>query len=323
MRRRDALLVPVLLAPATRALAQEAATLRVVGPANDGMKPVYYGIRSGLFGRYGLTVEIITVASGAAAMAAVVGGSAEIAYTNVLAVFQGYLRNIPIQIVAPSVIYLTAKPQSALLVLKTSTLTAGRDLDGKTFSTPAVRDLNEAVVRAWIDQHGGDSKTIRIVELPASAATAALDEGRVDASTVFEPALTQALQTGKYRILGRQFDSVANGRPFEQTAFAGVAGWVDRNRDTATRFARAMHESILYTNAHLPETVDLVASYTNVSPEVVAHSVRYVDTEYVEARLLQPMLDVCVKYGVLDRTFPVTAIISPVALPPPGRRRAL
>jgi NitT/TauT family transport system substrate-binding protein len=321
VRRRDALLAPVLLLPAARAGAQETATIRVVGPANDGMKPVYYGLKSGLFARYGLTVEVITVASGAAAMAAAVGGSAEIAYTNVLAVFQGYLRNIPIQIVAPSVIYITEKPQSALLVLKDSLLRGGRDLNGKTYSTPAVRDLNEIVARAWIDQHGGDSKTIRIVELPASAATAALDEGRIDVATVLEPALTQALQTGKYRILGRQFDSVAGGQRFEQTAFAGVAGWVERNRDVASRFARAMHESILYTNAHLPETVDLVASYTNVSPEVVAHSVRYVDAEYVEPRFLQPMLDMCVKYGVLDRTFPVTAIISPVAVPAPAGRR--
>ena len=135
-------------------------------------------------------------------------------------------------------------------------------------------------MRAWIDQHGGDSKTIRIVELPASASTAALDEGRVDAATVFEPALTQALQTGKYRILGRQFDSVAGGQRFEQTAFAGVAGWVERSRDAATRFARAMHESILYTT-RTSRTVDLVASYTNVIP-TSSRSVRYVDAEYVE-----------------------------------------
>jgi NitT/TauT family transport system substrate-binding protein len=288
------------------------------------MKPVYYGVQSGLFGRYGLNVEIIVVANGAAAMAAVVGGSAEIAFTNVLAVFQGYLRDIPIQIVAPSSIYLTEKPQSAMLVLKDSPMHAGRDLNGKTYSSPALRDLNEAVMRAWIDQHGGDSKTIRVVELPASASTPALDEGRIDAATVFEPVLTRVLETGKYRVLGRQFDSVAHGQRFEQTAFAGVAGWVDRNRDAASRFARAMHESILYTNVHLAETVDLVASYTKVAPEVVARSVRFIDPEYVEARLLQPMLDVCVKYGVLDRSFPVSAVISPAAVPAPtGRRNRL
>jgi hypothetical protein len=56
MRRRDALLLPAMLLPA-RVMAQESPTIHVIGPANDGMKPVVYGIRSGLFGRYGLTVE--------------------------------------------------------------------------------------------------------------------------------------------------------------------------------------------------------------------------------------------------------------------------
>jgi ABC-type nitrate/sulfonate/bicarbonate transport system substrate-binding protein len=138
---------------------------------------------------------------------------------------------------------------------------------------------------------------------------------------VYEPALTQVLGTGKFRVLGRQFDAVANGQRFEQTAFAGMGTWVERSRDAASRFARAMHESILYTNAHFAETVDMMAEYTKVTPEVVARSVRYVDPEYVEARMLQPMLDVCIKYGVVDRGFPVEEVISPVAVRPPGGRR--
>src|SRR5271154_6505461 len=134
MRRRDALLVPALLLPA-RAMAEESPTIHVIGPANDGMKPVVYGIRSGLFGHYGLTVETLVVASGAAAMAAVVGGSAEVAFTNLLAVFQAHLRSVPVQILAPSAVYLTEKPQSALLVVKDSPLRPGPALNGKTFST--------------------------------------------------------------------------------------------------------------------------------------------------------------------------------------------
>lgn len=313
------LLVPLLALPASEAFGQEVATIRVVGPANDGMKPVWYGMQSGLFRRYGLNVESTTVNSGAAALAAVIGGSAEIAFTNLLAVFQAHLRSIPIHVVAPSALYLAEKPQSAMVVLKDSPLRTGRDLNGKTLSTPSVRDLNEAVMRAWIDKNGGDSKTARTVELPASSSLPALEEGRIDVATIYEPALTQALATGRVRVLGRQFEAV--GDRFQQTAFAGMGTYVERNRDAASRFARAMHESILYTNTHLPETVDLVASFTGVAPEIIARSVRFIDPEYVEARNIQPLLDVCVKYGVLDRGFPAEEIISPVAVKPPARRR--
>ena len=275
MRRRDVLLVPAMLLP-VRAMAQETPTIRVIGPANDGMKPVVYAIRSGLFARHQLNVETFVVASGAAAMAAVAGGSAEVAYTNVIAVFQAHLRTVPVQILAPSAVYLTEKPQSAMLVMKDSPLRAGPGLNGKTYSSPALRDMNEAVVRAWVDKNGGDSKTIQFVELPASASTPALEQGRVDVATVYEPALTSVLATGKFRVLGRQFDSVAAGKRFQQTAFAVMAPWVDAHRDAAGRLARAMHESIVYTNSHLPETVDMMAQYTNVTPEVVAKSVRFI-----------------------------------------------
>ena len=52
---------------------------------------------------------------------------------------------------------------------------------------------------------------------------------------------------------------------------------------------------------------------------------RIIDPEYVEVRNIQPLLDVCVKYGVLDRAFPAEEIISPVAVKPPDRpsRRSL
>jgi ABC-type nitrate/sulfonate/bicarbonate transport system substrate-binding protein len=313
-----ALLAPALVLPATKVIGQDLPTIRVVGPANDGMKPVWYAMRSGIFRRYNVNVESSTVNSGSAAIAAMVGGSAEIAYTNLLAVFQGYLRGVPIQIVAPSALYLKEKPQSAMVVLNNSPLRTGKDVNGKTFSSPSVKDLNEAVMRAWVDKNGGDSKTMRIVEIPASSSLPALEEGRIDVATMYEPALTQALLTGRVRVLGRQFEAV--GDRFQQTAFAGLGTYIDRNREAMSRFARAMHESTVYTNTHLPETVDLVASYTGVTPEVIAKSVRFIDPEYAEARNIQPMLDICFKYGAIDRAFSAEEVISPVAVKPPARR---
>ena len=64
------------------------------------------------------------------------------------------------------------------------------------------------------------------------------------------------------------------------------------------RFARAMHESQAYTNSHFAETVDLVASYSGVTPDVVAHSLRNVDPEYSETKNIQPAIDMFAKYGL-------------------------
>jgi ABC-type nitrate/sulfonate/bicarbonate transport system substrate-binding protein len=64
--------------------AQALDRLRIVGPPNDGYKAVYYGVESGLFRRYGVTVEPSIVASGAAAAAAVIGDSADLCRTHTL-----------------------------------------------------------------------------------------------------------------------------------------------------------------------------------------------------------------------------------------------
>ena len=57
--------------PAAQAQSQAPLTvIRAVGPPNDGFKAVFYGVKSGIFKKYGLDVQTSIVASGAAAAAA-------------------------------------------------------------------------------------------------------------------------------------------------------------------------------------------------------------------------------------------------------------
>jgi len=296
------------------ALAQNVMTIRVVGTPNDGYKAIYYGVRAGIFQKYGLDVQPTMLNSGSAAVAALIGGAADLAYTSITAVIRAHDHGVPVQIIAPSSLYTSERPISSLLVLKDSPLHSGRDLNGKTVGSLALGDTYAISVLAWIDQTGGDSHTVKVVEIPVTAAIAALETGRVAATMVNEPNTTQALATGKVRTLAHPVDAIA--KRFESGAFAVMAPAVTQNEAGWKRFAAAMHESQLYTNAHLPETVDLVASYTGIAPEDVARSVRFVDPEYVEARNLQPVIDVFAKYGITDRAFSARELISPAALKP-------
>jgi ABC-type nitrate/sulfonate/bicarbonate transport system substrate-binding protein len=99
--------------------------------------------------------------------------------------------------------------------------------------------------------------------------------------------------------------------------FAAMTPYVTANRDVMERFAKAMHEASTYTNAHLADTVDLVAAYSGVPADVVAKSVRFVDAEYLEPHYLQPMIDLCARYQLIDKDFPAADVISPVAVKPP------
>jgi NitT/TauT family transport system substrate-binding protein len=290
------------------------AVVRVVGPPNDGYKAVYYGVKSGIFKKYGLDVQTSLVASGAAAAAALSGGAADIAYTNILTLIQAHTHNIPMIFVAPGNLQLPGKSQTNMLVLTDSPIKSGRDLTGKTLGSTSLRDINAAASLAWIDKTSGDSKTVKVIEVPASAGAAFLEEHRADAVTLNEPAVSQALATGKIRILAPPYDAVGAGMT---AGFAAMAPYVAQNRDVMERFAKAMHEAANYTNTHFAETVDLVAAYSGVQPDVVAKSVRFVDANYLEPRYLQPMIDLCARYNLIDKDFPAAEVIGSVAVKPP------
>jgi ABC-type nitrate/sulfonate/bicarbonate transport system substrate-binding protein len=316
--RRRSLLAAGALALAWRpARAQDTTTVRVAGPTQEGMKNVYYALRSGLFRKAGLAVEVITVQSGAAAMAALSGGSAEVAFTSVTPFFQACARGLPFVIVAPGQQYVSDAFTQALFVKKASAIQRGSDLSGKVVAVQSIRDQNWAATCAWVDATGGDSRAVRFIELPLSAVIPALVEGRVDVATIVAPYMEQALATGELRLLARHFDYIA--KRFESAVFISTKDVVDTKRDTMRRFARAMHDAAMYVNAHPAETIDLIASFTGVDPAVVAKGTRTTDPEFVDARDIQPVLDLLYKYKLVDHTMAADELIAPTALRP--RRR--
>lgn len=84
-----------------------------------------------------------------------------------------------------------------------------------------------------------------------------------------------------------------------------------------SRFARAMHEAIAYTNSHLPDTVDMVASYTHLEPAIIARSVRTRDAEYIDANLFKPLIDLAYRYKLIDRLVPAEDLFSSVVVRAP------
>lgn len=314
MKRREILLGAAgLVALGTSRASAQSAKLHVIGPPNDGYKAVYYGLRAGIFRKYGVDVEVTLINNGAAAAAALIGGTADIAYTNTTTLITAHNKSIPIQIVAPGGMFnADGKMQTAIVTLKDGPVHTGRDLNGKTVGSVSLGDTMAASIQAWIDQSGGDSHTVKIIEVPASSVVQMLQEGRVLAAAVNEPAVSQALATGNIRAIVNPNSAIA--KTFMGAMFAVMAPAAEKSAEAMRRFAQAMHESSLYTNSHLAETVDLVSGYSGIAPDVVARSARITDAEYADPGLIQPVIDVLVKYSIIDHAFSAADLISPYAL---------
>ena len=292
-----------------RARAQALTTLRVAGSPDEDIVGSLWGQQSGIFKKYGLDVQVTRANSGSAVSAAVIGGSLEIGKSSVLGLIVAHAKNVPFVLEAPSSLYSSDRPSAALIVAKDAPYKTGRDLNGQTLAVPALGDLFTIVNSAWIDKNGGDSKTVKFVELPSPAAADAIASGRVAAATLAQPILNQALAGGKCRVLGYSFNAIANN--YLATAYFTTLAFATQNADVMARFRKALAESSAYVNAHRPETIPLIAKYSGVDAQVVAAMPQAMLGIALDPALIQPQIDTAAKYNAISTRFLAREMFDP------------
>jgi NitT/TauT family transport system substrate-binding protein len=315
MRRRELLaaFAAASLHPAA-AGAQELRTVKVGLSEGDDATPTLYAIKTVIFKKYGLDVQIVPSPSGAASLAALAGGAIDMTGTSLLSFLAARSRGVPLAIVAPLAVYSPESLYAALIVKKDAPYRTGRDLNGKTIGSPALRDLNWVATMAWIDQNGGDSSTVKSIELPSSAMPAAIEEGRIDASTVTTPRYVQAVNSGVARILGKSYDSIS--KHFLFAAFVSQTDWASKNADVIVRFGRAIRDATAYTNTHHADTLALYASFAKIDPKEIADAPRATSAPYVLAKDLDPLIAVAVRYKIIPQSVDAQSLLSPAILRP-------
>lgn len=280
-------------------------------PSDAGIGPVI-AQRGGFYQRNGLDVDVQFMNSGAAMTAALIGGSLQIGGTPIMSLILAHAKGLTFQIVGPGNLYVSTKPSELLVVRKDSSIRNGADLNGKVVAAPALGDFFSITMRAWVDQNGGDSSTLREVELPTAATPAAIAAGRVDAAVLNEPTLSQTLNAGLTRVLGKPYDAIAPRFPIACN-FA-EADFINANRDAIVRFYRAMVQANRFGNAHPEQTAVWLAEVSHVDAATIDRGHREVLAEGIDVAAVQRVIDAAARYKAIDHTFDARELISPVVL---------
>jgi NitT/TauT family transport system substrate-binding protein len=307
-RRRFVALAASAAVPASRAGADDLRTVRVLAVPTDGVKSLLFAQQANLFRKRGLQAQIVPMGSGAAIFAAVLGGSADVGSGSLFPVFAAYARGVPLRIIAPASLYSSDHADSLLLVQKDGPIRAAHDLNGKTIGVDAIRDVNSIATRAWLDLHGGDGKTLQVLELQPSEQIGALATGRIEAVVLKPPFLTTALDSGKFRVLGKPLDAI--GPRFLLSGWVSSADFIARNPDVVGRFVAALTEAAKYTNAHQAATTTLVAGFTGQDPTLIGRGIRSTTAETISLLDVQRPLDFAYRYGIIDRHFDAGGILA-------------
>lgn len=313
MRRSTFVALSTALAVTPGAVfAQELTQIRIASAPDEDVIGALWGVESGAFRKAGLDVVITRANSGAAVAASVAGGAIDIGKSSLISLLAARNRGLPFILVAPSGIYTSEAPAVGMIVTKDSPIKSGKDLNGKTLAVPALNDLNAIAMQAWIDQNGGDSKTVRFLELTASLIPDAVASGRVDCGNLGNPILSGALATGKVRLLGRAFDAIA--KRFMQAGYFANAEYVAKNRDMITRFRKVIETSAAYANEHHEQMAEVVSKFTGVDAKVIAAQTKQVVGTVIDLKLVQPMVDAAAEYHAIPSGFDARQMIDPAAL---------
>lgn len=292
----------LILSSAASAQAPALTTIRFITSGSDDLLPFWYAQSKDMFRAAGLNIVVTNSASGALSTQGVLAGAADVGRASLSSLIAAHVRGIPFVLVAPSAIHRHATSiNSGILVATNSPLRKPLDLQGKTISCTAIGDIGYLGLRAMIDSQGGDSSTIKWVEIPISAAAAAVDAGRVDASVSAEPFLSRDLAAGKVRVLVDMLD----GYPGEilEGAFFSTRDFAAANADALARFATVLRQAAIYANAHGNELIPLLVSNTGMEPDVAARMHRAENGVNFSPSQVQPVIDIAAKYKILPRAF--------------------
>ncbi len=288
--------------------AQALTTIRVINPPLEGAAQSIYAKEMGFFAKAGIDAQIQLMQAGVPA--AIASSSFEFGWVTIDALATAHVKGIPLVAIAPGAEYtMTSSPRqdTGLVVAANSQIRSPKDLNGKVIAVPSRLGISESSTRALIDQNGGDSTSIKMVEVPFIAMAAALDAGRIDAAYISELGVPRNCPAAKVnRVIGNPRNAI--GRHYLTSAWATTLPFATSHAELVKSYAAVMHETALWANQNPEKSADIVAKYTKLDLAVVTTMVRSHFGEQLVPALMQPVVDVAAKYNKFA-SFPASELI--------------
>ena len=251
------------------------------------------------FKEEGLNVTLTPLSSGAATLAALIGGSLQFAPTNVTSVAVARSKGIKIKIVAQesSGSDNVKTAFDGLLVRGDSPIKRPSDLARKTVAVNAINSIGTLTTSRAVEKDGGDYKAVKWIELPQGDALTALASGSVDAVWIIEPFVTIGEQRGFRQVFSPYTDTDPN---FAESVVVASEDYLNANPDVGKRFKRALDKALALGAKNPEEIRQMVPSYMKVPPELLPKlRLPRFPTE-MNVVSIKGQIDLASKYGYIE-----------------------
>ena len=283
--------------------------IRMATPGGDAFAQPFFGTDTGFFAKAGFTPEISILNNAGAVVAAVAGGTVDVGLGDIVGIADAIESGIPLVVFAGGGLYLSRDPATILCVDRSSPLSAARDLNGKTVAVVTLVGLAAASTKAWLSNNGADISTVSFIEMPQSEMRVALQRGAIAAATMSEPFLSNS--RADVRAFGKPYDAVASR--FLISQWITTRTWLANNAGGAKRFTAAIYETARWANAHQDASLPILVKYLKMDPERMHGVKRAMFSEVLSPSLVQPVIDVAVKYKLIPRPLDAASVIANLA----------
>jgi NitT/TauT family transport system substrate-binding protein len=233
--------------------------------------PLYLGRQKGFFRDEGIEVKPQLQQGGNEVVTGVQGGSFDFGYAGPIPIAIARAKGLPVQIVAatddqgkdPS------KADVITVARKDTDIRSAKDLEGKTVGVNLLGGVAEVVIKASVENAGGDPSKVKLVEVPFPEMVAALDSKRIDAGFVPEPFRLLAEQGGARPLEDTSYQA-ADPKGFEVGVYFATEKYIGENTDVVDRFVRASNRAADYAADHPDEARKAISTYTEIPPKLVS-----------------------------------------------------
>jgi NitT/TauT family transport system substrate-binding protein len=263
----------------------------------------FYGVDLGIFKKAGLDVELQFFPSPGAISAALAGNAIDVGLFDSVGLIAAHSHNVPIVFLAPGKLYEDAAPEIGLVVRDDGPRTA-HDVAG-TVAAPSINNIGALATLVWLDRNGGNSKSIKFVELPFPAMNDAVQRGTVIGAVSVEPWLSDA------RDKGMRTMAPANGiaSVFVASAWVGSQAWAEAHPAVVAPFVASIYAAGHWGNTNHAAGIPIVSKYTKLPPEILAKMRHGAFAEATDLKTIQPVIDAMVSYDFIPKGFPAADLL--------------
>ena len=162
-----------------------------------------------------------------------------------------------------------------------------KDLEGKRVAVNVINSSAWLHAVAALEKHGVDRTKVRFTEVPFPQMNDPLLNGQLDAVVQVEPFRSALMATDKAEIVSWTYVETAPNSDITQ--YIALAPWVEKNRATAEKFARAVIKGAQFANTNEAATRDINQQFTGLNPAL-------------KDKVLLPRLGTAVNVGETTRT---------------------